>query len=150
IYRAEGWGDYVLWRNNMPALSDTMTAIAGTSYKFFCQAVDNLGNEEPYKGFPEKVLGIKDGGTSGVSFKIIPNPAYSNAIIRFQILRPVELQIEILSNNGQVVYRSEKMKHDPGKQDHRVNISGFAPGVYMVVIKTEEGVSAEKLVIGKE
>ncbi len=150
IYRSVGSGEFTLWRNNMEALSDTMTAIPGISYKFFSQAMDNLGNEEPYKGYAEKVLGIRNGETSGVTFEILPNPASADAIIRCRFFKSLELRINIVNDNGQMVYQSEPWQGRQGQQDLRINVSGWAPGIYTVILKTDDGISTEKLIITRD
>jgi len=65
-------------------------------------------------------------------------------------MKSVNLQIEIVNNNGQKVYQSERLKRNQGIQDHQVDVSVFAPGIYMVMLKTNYGISAEKLVVGGE
>ncbi len=150
IYRSVGSGEFTLWRNNMEASSDTMTAVTGTSYKFFSQAVDNLGNEEPYKGYAEKVLGIQDGDATGLSLEILPNPASSRTLLRYQVTRPLKLSIEIFNYSGQKVYQSGRLQPHQGELNYEVDVSNWSSGVYAVILRTDSGIATGKLMVTGE
>jgi hypothetical protein len=150
VYRSTGQGEFMLWRNNMEGTSDTMTAEPGTAYSFFCQAVDNLGNMESYKGYAETGLGIEDAYSSGITMEVVPNPASSYAIIQIGASKPVNLQIELANSHGQIMYASGPLSYNSGKQSHAVDVSRFGSGLYLVMVKTQAGILTKKLVIDKE
>jgi hypothetical protein len=68
--------------------------------------------------------------------KIYPNPAKDGIYINTDA---EDYEIQIINLNGQVLYS--------GKNVGRVDVSGFAKGIYFVRIKTDDKVETKKLII---
>ena len=71
--------------------------------------------------------------------RIFPNPATNSVNIKSQISIN---QISIINNFGQMVFNGNFDSNSV-----RVNTSGFNKGIYMIQVKTVEGIIVRKLVI---
>ncbi|MFA7138876.1 MAG: T9SS type A sorting domain-containing protein [Bacteroidales bacterium] len=147
IYWAEGSGDYSLWRNNTERLSDTLRIAPGVSYKFFAQAVDYLGNEEPYKGYAEQVLGTQTFGTQKVHFSLVPNPASRRTSLRLNLPAPDEVTVRLFAMDGRMLFTSGTLPGERGTFQLDLNLTAFRPGIYNVSVQTSFGTGTHKLII---
>lgn len=101
------------------------------------------GNATLRQGFQQPVTNqITDESLPQISFSIYPNPA----TLEFRILLSEEFSeydLNISQLTGKIFYNEERIK----VIDHRINIDGFLPGVYIIQIKAENRVGMKKLVI---
>ena len=147
VYRSVAGGEFSLWLNNTAATSDTMTAIPGTTYSFFCQAIDNLENEEPYKGYAEQVLGIGDQHAPESYLEIIPNPAVNLTHVKYYLSEQGEVDIFIYNSTGKKVYSVSSTSSVPGEFEQQINVSGFPAGIYSVILRNGRYSSTGKMVV---
>lgn len=86
---------------------------------------------------------ISEIGHELLKIKVYPNP--TNSVINIELLMKSGEAVVTLENLlGQIVYASKTQENK-----HSVDVSGFENGVYMVKIKTNEGVSLTKIIIQK-
>jgi photosystem II stability/assembly factor-like uncharacterized protein len=84
-------------------------------------------------GFPNDVKEeIKDKNQLLIS----PNPAYNNINIRTNLNEPCQLRLEILNTFGQSILPSINEFADAGIYSRQFDLSGIAPGLYFVVVRT--------------
>jgi hypothetical protein len=146
IYMSENNGPWELWRNHILKSSDTIRANPEHNYRFFAQAVDYLGNIEPEKNYAEMVLGLDNYGNESVAFRIVPNPASEKTAVVCVAEMMQEISIEVFSVDGRLVYSKSGILLNPGKQKVDIDVSGFAPGIYSLSVKSENGVSSGKMI----
>ncbi len=91
----------------------------------------------------DNVTGIDplDFGTSGM--KVYPNPTKGILTIEFADNHN-KLDIRIISSHGQEVYHARHAKI-PGNSVINADISGYPGGVYLLMIKTDEGQMIERI-----
>jgi len=78
---------------------------------------------------------------------IAPNPAQAEAILSFQNIAEKPLQIQITNINGQVVTELNQ-SFESGAQSIRLDLKGFASGVYFVNLVSESGqIFIKKLIV---
>ncbi len=147
IYISENYGGWELWRNHSMKLSDTLRADPQHNYRFFAQAVDFLGNEEPVKGYAEMVLGLDNYGNEGVAFRIAPNPADKRASVICVLENQQTIDIEVYAIDGRVIYCEKQIFLSSGKQQVDIDVSSFTPGIYNMIIRSEQGVSTGKMIV---
>ncbi len=79
--------------------------------------------------------------------EIFPNPASSGATVQFGITQHSEVMIDIFSMNGTLV-RSESLgNYGIGEHTKKLDTADLAQGIYLVGVKTIEGLVFEKLVV---
>lgn len=77
-----------------------------------------------------------------------PNPACEHINVNYTLEKPSDLLIEILDFNGRLVQRDE-FKAPTVNGTVILNTHDVPNGAYLLNIKTDEGVSTEKIVIQK-
>lgn len=85
-------------------------------------------------------------GTLTVNNKIIvyPNPVSSNVTIRWQEILPDEvLALNVWNPEGQVLYHEDIRHHE---ESTTIITDGWAKGIYLLQVKTRQGVALKKLV----
>jgi hypothetical protein len=76
-------------------------------------------------------------------FRLFPNPATTILQINFQETLTNEASVEIVDMSGRIVYRANILR---GAFYHLVDCQNWAKSVYLVRVKTENGVSNQKIV----
>ena len=80
---------------------------------------------------------------AGISIRVAPNPATSNVTIDWQTLAPDEvLAVDVLNIQGQIL--CHKAISTPGVS---FSVAGWPKGLYQLLLRTQHGVLAEKLVV---
>ena len=72
---------------------------------------------------------------------LYPNPAHNRVLIKSTAVQEAE-EIEILNLNGQLVKRVGHTSFNIG-----VEVSDIGPGIYFLVINTDQGTAVKKLQI---
>ena len=88
-------------------------------------------------------VGIHENSSTLVKFNINPNPSHDNIVITNEKKIYKEIEITILTLNGKEVFR----KDYHNKNLMELNIGTFAGGIYLIKIKTEEGIEVKKLIV---
>jgi Secretion system C-terminal sorting domain len=78
-------------------------------------------------------------------FKYYPNP--SSGFIEINLSEQMEGNLEIINNEGQSIL-SKRIAVTDSKIE--LNLSDFADGFYMLLLKTAKGISAKKMIISKK
>lgn len=149
IYYSVANGPFVLWRNHTFVTSDTLTALPGTYYRFFSQAIDKLGNTEPLKTSGEQTIGITEYESLGLSAMLTPNPA--NSYVDIQILSQTSMVVEVglVRPDGKEQTRTQAYSIQPGSNTIRLRTDELPSGLYFVLIGNERGRTAVKLMVLK-
>ena len=99
-------------------------------------------------------MGIKE-TKSAASLLLIPNPAAKSVTLHHSSNINIE-SIQIFDNLGREVYVSRKAdnsltQHPVSYRDNNstIDVSGFAPAVYTVVVKGNDFVVNKKLVVNR-
>jgi len=85
----------------------------------------------------EQKVGFED-----IEFSIYPNPA--NRFVTVYMKTYNDLYSIVIKNiQGVTVYQSSELK----ESNHEINVSEFVIGVYIIIVKTNQGISSQKLII---
>jgi hypothetical protein len=91
------------------------------------------------------VLGLDElDGVSGM--KLYPNPANDDVTLSFTGVVSSMLNVELLDQTGRVVY-SKQIFGATGVNNHRMNVSGIAAGIYQLQVTRGNQTASRKLVI---
>ena len=86
---------------------------------------------------------------NNVLSEIVPNPANSNFTLQFALKRASQMSISILDLTGKTISNLVAEEYfASGNHQLSVEQIGLAPGMYLILFKTEYGISSNKLVVG--
>jgi hypothetical protein len=122
VNRNEDWA-FVNWTENGEVVSEEMT------YTFVAKGDRNLVAHFQY------TEGIGEGN---INAKVYPNPANGEVTLEAEGLS----QVRIVNAFGQTIYNA-KLEGD----QIRIDLSGFARGIYMMHIEAKGGQSVQKIVV---
>ncbi len=78
---------------------------------------------------------------------VSPNPTVDFINVTMDFEEPTEAQIWVLNSDGDIAYFQEY--DSVQKETKQVDVSAYAPGVYMVHVNTPNGISTDKVVVVK-
>jgi hypothetical protein len=79
-------------------------------------------------------------------FSIYPNPAKDLLHIGFSVKSQQQLQISLLNASGQQVYRMDEI-FSAGDFNSTISLKGLAKGIYLMQLKSEQGLLTKKVVV---
>lgn len=85
--------------------------------------------------------------TKKLSFNLYPNPASLAAHIDYNLEKISDVNVEVVDKMGRLVASSRMQNQVPGQHTFDLSTEGFAKGVYTVNVKTDTGISQQKLVV---
>lgn len=147
IFMAEGDGPFTLWKNHTIQLSDTIRANPNTFYRFFAQAVDQLGNTEAYKDYAEQILGVDDFMNPTMALRLIPNPARNTVKAYYVSKQSGTATLKIYNSLGELVVAHEMLRCNFGENEQLLDISTLKKGIYQVVLHTMGTTTTTKLIV---
>jgi len=133
------------WSNGASTSSVSVSPLQDTTYT--CTATDANGCEQQ-KSFSVFVEELPD-TSSGIAnvkrndlFSMFPNPSSDNVYVEYRYNSNATLQIVNLQ--GKVLITEHII---PSERKKNITVSGYPKGIYVLQIKTEEGIQTEKLFI---
>jgi len=73
----------------------------------------------------------------GIDFTLYPVPAYRNLTLEYHLALPSEVIMTIVSGTGAVVFQEKLGLHSTGEYQKVLDLSGLAPGMYLVHLQTD-------------
>ncbi|NQU85813.1 MAG: PKD domain-containing protein, partial [Mariniphaga sp.] len=147
IYMSKGEEDYKLWNSANENLSDTLRMDQNKTYMFFSQAVDKLGNVEPYKGYSEQTVGINDIKRNIYALSIYPNPLGDESVLKYSIRNSGNVSVSINNMSGQLLKTIPAKYHTSGIYEIPLFSSEFVEGIYLISVTGDQGKSVTKFVV---
>jgi hypothetical protein len=107
---------------------------------------DNLISVDDIRVEGTDVTGIEELATT-IPMHVFPNPA--NEMVRVNYTLPAEsdVLVNIYSMDGKVVRSEDQGTRQAGSNSATLDVRDLAPGVYLVSIQTEEGISSRRIVV---
>jgi hypothetical protein len=93
-----------------------------------------------YTGIPE----INDPHNSWLT-RIYPNPASEFVNLEFELDKADNVRLDLHSSIGQPIASTIYPSCKPGKNQVRFNLSGYDPGIYMLIIKAGDKIALRKV-----
>ncbi|MFC5270578.1 T9SS type A sorting domain-containing protein [Adhaeribacter terreus] len=94
-----------------------------------------------------KKLGTKEDLAAQMKLQLFPNPASGVANIQFELKKTAAATLRITNLLGQEVAVLALDKAEAGLQNHTIDVSGYAKGIYLVQIETEGKAAVKRLVV---
>lgn len=94
-------------------------------------------------------LAVTEIGQAPLNLAVYPNPAKESATIAFQLSSDGDVQVQVVDVVGHVVSAIANGPARAGMQQFVINTFGIAAGVYNVVVRTNEGSMAQRLLVIK-
>jgi hypothetical protein len=91
--------------------------------------------------------GVAEVPGTGVVFRLYPDPAATASCAEFTLAAPLTLEFSLVSQAGTTVRTIKKEQFASGKHFVPLDVSGIAPGVYLVKCTSPFGESCRKLVV---
>ena len=95
----------------------------------------------------ETSFGIED-YLGSIGIQVYPNPSRGNFYIEFSSGTSASVDYKILNSLGEVVYAKQNIIIH-GQYKETVDLSGFAEGLYFLMISNEENTSHKRIIIQK-
>ncbi len=135
--------EYDIYRDNEYIATTTELeyddmGLEGGFYEYKIKAIYYFGESDfSAPAYVLIIVGIND--ISANDFEIFPNPA--SDVVNVKSDYHVN-SIEVLNNNGQVVY-----KHNIESSDFTVNVSTYERGIYYIKLETDQGIVLRKIAV---
>jgi len=136
------------------ATDDVQLATSGvspTGFSYFYAADDDAWYLQPQTPIvrlsfdPAYNIGLEE--LSNVSaLNVFPNPAIDVVNVSFNVTDASDITVEVLDMTGKTIETVVNAANVTGMQDASVNIAGYAAGMYMINITTNEGSIQRKFV----
>jgi len=83
------------------------------------------------------------------SIHIYPNPADTEATVRYTIHQPGKVVVELFDLSGKVLHSAQRNHVTAGTFEAKVPVRNVTPGTYVVLLRTPGGVYPSKVVVGR-
>lgn len=93
--------------------------------------------------------GIFESGINKTSLQVYPNPAKEFTTLYFKSTGSVKMNIELIDVSGKLVYSNNSFDAKEGENKITIQTSEFAAGNYNLVLRSDKGITTEKIVITK-
>lgn len=80
-------------------------------------------------------------------FEVYPNPVVETASFKYHLETPGDVSIQVFSLGGHLINHVSFEKQAAGSHDFQIDASTLRPGVYMTVIRTDQGSETLKWIV---
>jgi hypothetical protein len=87
-------------------------------------------------------VGVMDPVRSGLRFHLFPNPAHDQLTLDLELAEPENVQIGLMNWLGREVASIAEGQLTSGTHQLELDIEGLAPGMYVIRLMTDKGVSS--------
>jgi len=132
--------------------NDVQIATSGTSpagFSYFYAADDDEWYLQPATpivrlNFDVSTLGLNEANNISV-LNVFPNPATDEVNVSLFLNDASDVRIDILNLNGKVIETITEVSQVSGLQNNTIDTTGYATGLYIINIETQEGSFQRKL-----
>ncbi|TSA28235.1 MAG: T9SS C-terminal target domain-containing protein [Bacteroidetes bacterium] len=90
--------------------------------------------------------GIEERAADAVRMSIRPNPAKERAVLVISTKHAMDGQLTVAGMDGRLTLQ-EPLKLETGRNEATLELTGFSKGIYIVQLKTDQGVVTERMVV---
>jgi hypothetical protein len=87
------------------------------------------------------------GQRGSVAMTLLPNPAGSQASVRFTLQATAHITVSVIAQDGRVLYASDKQKLPSGTYTYPLPIANYMPGSYTVQLMTNGKAAATETLV---
>ena len=92
--------------------------------------------------------GINQYPISNINLDIHPNPNTGEFTVTFKIIEKQNINLKVFNIKGQIIYQ-ENLSDFTGKYQNKIDMSGYAKGIYSLQLSTKEKIINRKIIIEK-
>ncbi len=129
--------DIILWYMPTPEVLALIESETDTVYSGVVTSVNEVNVETQASCRYTEICRNKTGVFS--EHKLFPNPASGSCQFSWTSSEATAYRINLYALNGQKVKRYEGLQSLAGENTYSLNLSGLAPGVYMVILHSDKG-----------
>jgi hypothetical protein len=138
-------------------------SVSPTSEEYYCHLVyqkdqqpgmsfdgdmDPAGNNDiVYLKFPKLTTGLGSAHQPKTWLSVYPNPVEELMVVEIQSEETGMVSLEITDLPGRVIYRHPEMKLNTGSQSITLAADNWAPGLYMLTMKTNGSSISRKVIV---
>lgn len=100
--------------------------------------IDNLRFDASHNSLPNSATTER--------LQIWPNPAQDFIQYRIPGQKQIKYNLQVINAEGRIVLEKNNLSGNPGSQIS-LNLTGFAPGIYFLMLKSEETAGVEKFLV---
>ncbi len=107
-----------------------------------------LGNNIYFDAFSiSNPVGIDEALKQALNFNVYPNPSKDFTTFSFENTKASTIEFSLIDLQGKIVEAVAAQNFESGKHEVKMDLKGLATGVYMLEVKTENGVFAHKIMV---
>lgn len=149
-YTANTPGSRALLRQHQVDLRDKFAAGDTLLFRYRLysnETITGWGAALDYVVIQEEPTGLESRASG--SWHVFPNPAASDVTARYTLTRPSSVHAEIINVSGKPIHVRDMVHDRAGTFEVTFPMSHQPPGLYVVRLKTGEGVYASKIVVSR-
>lgn len=85
--------------------------------------------------------------TAVASLMVYPNPSLDILTVSYELESPGTVSLDVYNLAGQTVYSKNKGTQTACLQTATLDVSGFAPGMYSLALRTDKGTTVQRVVV---
>jgi len=149
VYVSTNGGDYHPWIVDTSGTSAIFYGVPDSTYSFYSTSVDSAGNtEDPplvYDAITQVLLGYTNNEHHRLNVSVSPNPG--NGVYQLHIVSDEQEKFELNLYDvlGKPVYQLD-LSLTKGINNIKIDLSDFAPGVYIMDLDSDKGKIFFKLI----
>lgn len=117
-------------------------------YRLFSNAsVNGWGSAVNYFLIQQAPTGLEQDADKSKTFSIFPNPASTEITIRFSLLKPGPVSIEIIDGTGKLLQQSSLGIQNSGAKEFKMSVTDIREGNHLIRLKTPDGNKVGKIMI---
>ncbi|MBS1771867.1 MAG: T9SS type A sorting domain-containing protein [Bacteroidetes bacterium] len=95
------------------------------------------------------IVGVKDLVSSGLQFKVFPNPVKEQSTISFNLLKKATVYLYVSDELGRTVQVIANGVLDAGEKKYNLSAINLHSGIYYCILKADGYIESKKIVISK-
>lgn len=117
-------------------------------YRLFSNAsVNGWGSAVNYFLIQQAPTGLEQDADKSKTFSIFPNPASTEITIRFSLLKPGPISIEIIDGTGKLLQQNSLGIQNSGAKEFKMSVTDIREGNHLIRLKTPDGNKVGKIMI---
>lgn len=117
-------------------------------YRLFSNAsVNGWGSAVNYFLIQQAPTGLEQDSDKSMTLSVFPNPASTNITVRFSLLKPGPVSIEIIDGTGKRLQQNSWGNQTSGAKEFKINVTDISEGNHLIKLKTPDGNKVSKIMI---
>lgn len=117
-------------------------------YRLFSNATINTwGSAVNYFLIQQAPTGLEQDSDKSMMLSVFPNPASTDITVRFSLLKPGPVSIEIIDGTGKLLQQNSLGNQSSGAKEFKMSVTDIRKGNHLIRLKTPDGNKVSKIMI---